>query len=276
MIESALLTAVAAATMAAVSPAPSDDFNDNLRGPAWSLIQDDPALSLAETNGQLQVTSTPPGSSINDAIYLSNGPHGFRLATDTDFSASIRFAVDPSRITPADPATPSTADLGLVFGVGTDATGFDAAAVSLGLSNTAVLDSTGAAVITRTNDNQSIRDTSLIALGIADVQGIMTLNYQSDIDRLTLALLLDGVSAPAVWFDLDGVVQGTEPTGWDADSLLVSFGVRGNDFDVQPGGLILDDFVLTSGRVVAIPEPGLAMLLGPMVIGLLGRRRRHG
>jgi len=231
----------------AFAQAQSDDFNDNTIGSQWTLLQDAPTeLSLSETNGRLEAASFAPSSPATDALYLSNGTDGFRLATDTDFEITIDYNLG------AFSGSGGLSDaLALVFGIGRDLDGTDSAAIGFG--PTAFGPQLAGAH--RTDDNQTV----VPILG-GNPSGTFTITYNSAGDDLALG-------TGALSFSLLDTVR----TIWGADDLLVSFGIRGNAYTLTPGGTYLDNFSIVSGRV--IPEPGTAAML-LLVAGSMLRRRR--
>ncbi len=252
----------AASTLAWIAPgsfAQSDTFNDNLIGPAWSLLQDAPSeLSLSETNGRVEITASSPTSPNTDALYLSTGLDGFRLATDNDFEITLDYHLggyDSSAATIGDL-------LGLTFGVGRDLDGTDSAAIGFAVSRQLLMGflpvtTTALGAAHRTDDAQS----STVLSVPGSITGTFRIAYDTAGDDLTL-----GVNGDT--FILEDTVQ----TIWDADDLLVSFGVRGNGFSLNTGETYLDNFTVVSGHV--IPEPASAALLLAPMAGLLMKRRR--
>ena len=232
---------------------PTDNFNDNARGPEWSLVQDDAALALSETNARLEVLASNPVSPNTDALYLSNGLSGFRLSTAADFSLAIdySFASFTSSI--------DGGALGVVFGVGRDLDGTDSAAIGIGYTDIGPAVLSALTVAHRTDDAQTVQP-----LAVAPpTAGTFLVTYDNAGDDLTLAL--EGSTSS---FTLADTVR----TVWGADDLLVSFGARGNGFTVTSGQAFLDDFEVRTGTVV--PEPGtLGMLLLPAAVLRRGRRR---
>ena len=84
-----LLMALSGPAAAAIA----DDFNDNSISSMYALIEDDPGkLWLGETNQRLELRSSGPGSSNNDALYLSSGTSGFQLLTSSNFQISIEYS----------------------------------------------------------------------------------------------------------------------------------------------------------------------------------------
>lgn len=226
--------------------AQSDDFNDNTIGSQWTLLQDAPTeLSLSEINGRLEAASSPATSPNTDALYLSNGTGGFRLATDTDFEITIDYNLGGFS------GSGGLSDaLALVFGIGRDLDGTDSSAIGFG--PTAFGPQLAGAH--RTDDNQTV----VPILG-GSPSGTFTITYDAAGDDLALG-------AGALSFPLLDTVQAI----WGADDLFVSFGIRGNAYALTPGETYLDNFNIVSGRV--IPEPGtVAMLL--LAAGSMFRRQ---
>ena len=242
-----------ALVVARPAAAQSDDFNDGIIGPQWSLVVDDPAnLNVAETGGRAVVTSTTGGSPTNDALYLSDGPNGFRLSTASDFSMQIDYRFS----TPAGTAGNGSA-VGLVFGVGRDLDGTDSAAVGYGYATVFGQTVGSTAFAFRTDDNQSTPQTNFAAPN----NGTLTVSYDAAADLLTAT---DGAAMP---FTLANTVRGV----WGADSLYVSFGARGSGIATPSGGATLDNFVINSGVIVPVPEP---VSVGFAAVALLALRRR--
>ena len=240
--------------VARAASAQSDDFDDGLVGPQWSLVVDDPAnLNIAETGGKAVVTATTGGSPNNDALYLSNGPGGFRLSTASDFAMQIDYRFPA----PAASAGNGSA-VGLVFGVGRDLDGTDSAAVGYGYATAFGLTAGSAAFAFRSDDAQSPTQTNFAAPN----NGTLTLNYDADADVLSASV---GGGVP---FTLADTVRGV----WGADALYVSFGARGRGIATPAGGASFDNFLVTSGVVVPVPEPAAA---GPLALALLAARRRR-
>ncbi len=219
-----------------------DDFNDNVTGPQWTTVVDEPqTLSVFEFSERLNVIANSPPSLSTDALYLSNGPSGFRMSTAADFELALDYAFngfDGERADDGDALT-------LVFGVGRDEAGTDSAAVGYGAAAQEVLGTTvisevlvGAA---RTNNAQT---QELLGLG-GPSTGTFSITYDASADDLRL-----GVGGNEML--LDDVVQGE----WNADSLLVSFGARGSAFFLLSGDAWLDNFQIVSGDV--LPIGGLA------------------
>ena len=261
LVAACSLLLLAPSTRAA--PLPTDGFADGVRGPLWSLVQDDPSLALSEANGRLEAIAADPADLNLDALYLSNGTAGFRLATDTDFAVTL--AYDFNGFTPENPAEGE--GLALALGVGRDLDGTDAAAVAFGVGNTRIpgtpfrVNAQAGGVASRSGDQQSVDGTFL---GQAS-SGTFEIRYDALLDDLTL-----GFAGTTNSVTLEDRVRGV----WGADALFVSFGVRGSGFSTASGDAWLDDFAVVSGRVVAVPEPtGLAAVAAG---GLLLARRRRG
>lgn len=235
--------------------AAQDNFDDNTRGPQWSLVVDNPAaLDLAEQNGRLEILSTGTGARTDDALYLSNGPAGFRLSTHDNFDIRVDYSftgyTDQSSLGDA---------LLLVFGIGRDLNGEDSAAIGWGYTK---LDPLGFPIIVgglaagvRSNDAQT---TTPIGLGASS--GTLRITYDSELD-----LLLLGNGDLSLQHTESGLVRGT----WGADELYVSLGARGRGFATTSGQAYLDNFQVVTGTV--IPEPATA---GLIAVGTLLLRRR--
>lgn len=233
---------VVAAVFAAASVASgqSDNFNDGVIGPAWTLLQDNPAqLSLTEAGGVLGVTSVGSGGRSDDALYLSNGPAGFRLSTADPFSLQLDYTFG---------ATDNNATAGdllaVVFGIGRDLAGTDSAAVGFGAANSGA--SFTATTVAYRIDNVE----TVIAAPSLTTGSTFTIAYNPTGDVLTLTGA--GLSQP-----LPGLVQGA----WNADAVFVSFGARGTGFTTTPATTFLDNFTLITGTVVPVPEPAALSLL---------------
>ena len=245
-----LLAAVLTVTNSALGQ--SDDFNDNARGPQWTLLEDDPAtLSLLEQNQQLEVIADAPPTSNIDAIYLSNGAGGFKLSTAADFDISIDYSITDWT------ALGGTSELiTLVLGVGRDLDGTDSAAIGVGLSGFGAL---GYGAAYRIDDQQTAVPINILPLG----SGTIFVSYDALGDDLTLGL--NGGSAY--------ILQDTVVGIWNADSLWVSFGARGSGHTLATGHASLDNFIIESGDVIPIPEPATATLL--LTAATLALRRRR-
>jgi hypothetical protein len=231
-----------------------DNFDDNVRGPQWSEVADDPSLAVSETSGRLNVLANAPDSPNFDAIYLSDGPQGFRLSTATDFAITIDYI-----FTAATLDTPG-GGLGLVFGVGTDETGFNSAAIGYGYSG---LGTTSTVVVSRTNDDPTPRGFDLTLPNT----GQFAVVYVAANDALIFGTFVNG--NPTEVAILDDVVKGD----WNADSLLVSFGARGNGYSTSFGDAYFDNFAVQIGTLV--PEPTALAIIGLSAVALLGGRRRR-
>ena len=245
---------VAVGGAASAATIQDDDFNDNAIGSRWSLIQDSGNLTLAEQNQRLEASYTAGGSVNDDAIYLSNGVDGFRLATDQDFAIRLDYSFSPGSAVDAGVGE----GVAVVFGVGRDVDGTDAAAIGRGVTNAGFNPALETGVLAvREGDVQS---TTLAAVPAA---GTFEISYDAAGDVLTLGTVGGAGYAEA------GLVRGV----WNADSLLVSMGVRGKGFSLA--GTTLDDFRIVEGRVV--PEPALAGLLpAAALLGWRGRGARRG
>jgi hypothetical protein len=238
-----------------------DDCNDDLTGPAWSVVTDDPVhLALAEQNQRLEMLSSGGGADSDDALYLSNGPGGFRVSTAQDFHLTVDYSFGAYRSAGA-----AGDALALDFGVGRDLDGTDSAAVGFGYTAVAFGGGTvavpGGLVAHRVDDVQGTDAASLTA----PASGTFDLAYDSTADDLTLSIVGGSLS-----YTLDGTVRGT----WGADSLLVSFGGRGSGFATASGDAYLDNFRLLSGQTVPVPEPAMGSLgaLGAAALVMLRRR----
>ncbi|HEY0008164.1 MAG TPA: PEP-CTERM sorting domain-containing protein, partial [Tepidisphaeraceae bacterium] len=236
----------------------SDNFDDNVTGPAWTQVIDDPSLTLAEQGGQLNVIANASNNPNNDALYLSNGPMGFRLATTADFS----FRIDYSLGSPTPTSNTFGPEFGLVLGLGRDLEGTDSAAIGIGVipfvNNTLLA---GLKVGHRTDD---VQVTDAQEAFVFATSGTFVISYDAAGDDLTLTTA--GRTTPL--FVLTDTVRGV----WGAEDLLVSFGGRGNAFTTSSTSpSYLDNFVIDTGPLV--PEPASLSLLGLAATALLARRR---
>ena len=236
--------------LASTASAQSDDFNDGVLGSQWQRVVDNPAnLDLAETGGVIDVTATPGGSPNDDALYLSNGPDGFRLSTATNFSIAIDY-----RFTA--PTTGSGA-VALVLGVGRDLDGTDSAAIGYAYGSTPI-GILGGSIFGYRIDDQSFPPNPTSAVNpFAANTGTLTISYDAATDTLT------GGAGGTVAAPVVGVVRGT----WGADSVFVSFGARGQGLSVPGGTATLDDFNLLGGTVVPVPEPSAGLLGAGVIVG---------
>lgn len=217
----------------------SDNFNDNALGSYWTLLEDSHStLSLVEQNNRLEVIASSPSSLSTDAIYLSNGLNGFQISTSHDFLISIDYSYTGIAI----PGSGLFDAISLVLGVGRDLDGTDSAAIGVApLFNTLY---TGAAF--RTDDVQTPAP-----IGSAPTSGTMFVSYDAETDDLLLGLMTIGRS-----FKLEDTVVGK----WNASSLWVSFGARGNGYTLVSGNASLDNFQITEGGVTPVPEPATSTL----------------
>ena len=248
-----VLAALLPLCLSAAAFAQSDDFDDGVVGPQWSLVVDDPAnLTLAETGGKLVVTSTTGGDANDDALYLSDGPAGFRLSTAGDFSMQIDY-----RFTAPAATNGNGSAVGLVFGVGRDLDGTDSAAVGYGYATAFGLTAGSGAFAFRSDDVQSPTQPNFAAPN----SGTLTMSYDAANDLLT------ATAGGGAAFTLANAVRGV----WGADALYVSFGARGSGLQTPAGGATLDNFLVTSGVVIPVPEPAAT---GGVALALLALRRR--
>ncbi|MCC6680948.1 MAG: hypothetical protein IT445_08600 [Phycisphaeraceae bacterium] len=227
----------------------SDNFNDNVRGPQWSLLEDSPSeLSLAEIAGRVQVAASDPASSSTDALYLSNGTAGFRLATDADFQITLDYnfgSYDDTGIT-------NLEGLALVFGVGRDLDGTDSAAIGVGPVH---IDLGFGAFTTpllvgasRTDDVQSEAILSSLFPPAPFTAGTFIITYNAAGDDLILASNVTGTSPYA----LNDTVQSI----WNADALYVSLGARGSGITLTDNNTFFDNFTIVTGHVMFDLHPG--------------------
>jgi hypothetical protein len=243
--------AIALLALAAAASAQSDNFDDGVRGPQWSLVVDQPAvLDLAETGGSLSITGQAGGVASNDALYLSNGAAGFRLSTAADFA--IRLGYDFSAV---QSSAGAGSQLGLVFGVGRDLAGTDSAAVAYAIGDTGAGLIGGLGFAWRTDGVQ----TSGVPDFSRPAAGTFFVTWDAEIDRLSLG---DGTKTYLLY--------NTVLAEWGADALFISLGGRGAGLETLAGDATLDDFVITSGQIVAVPEPAVGL---PLLAGLMLLRR---
>ncbi|MEM7625580.1 MAG: hypothetical protein AAF333_08130 [Planctomycetota bacterium] len=227
---------------AAATSSFDDGFSDGAAGPQWSIIADSPIeLSLAETGGQLQVLAASPALATTDALYLSNGPEGFTLATDADFRITLDYS-----FVGFDAGNASVGDLlGVTFGVGRDLDGTDSAAIGFAVSRQLVgpfaIDGTALGEAHRIDDVQTENILNLLG----PTSGTFDITYDASGDDLTLGV-------DSFTFTLEDTVR----TVWDADDLFVSFGARGNGFSLNPGDAALDNFTIVEGHVLPACTPG--------------------
>lgn len=237
-----------------------DSFASSGVSSQWSTLTDNPGvLDLVQQSGRLEAIANAPVSINDDALYLSNGAAGFRLSTTSDFEITLGYD-----FTQVSANGPTGTAMTLVFGVGRDLDGFDSAAIGYGFVSTDLLGSPivlpGLGGAYRTNDVQTESP-----LGFGASSGTFRIVYDSVGDVLTLG---DG----ALSYSLTDVVRA--PGAWNADSLYVSMGVRGNGFTLNSGDASLDNFSVVSGTVLPIPEPTPSVLcLGGLLL-LVGRRQR--
>lgn len=250
----AVLASMPLCTAAMGSVVASDDF-DVLTdvNSKWTQVIDNPSqLTVIRQNQRVEAISTGSTSANNDALFLSNGPGGFRLSTADDFEIAIDFSFTHAAL--AGGASIQDATL-LDFGVGRDLDGQDSAAIGFGYINGGI-PIAGVAFASRINDSQSL------SYGVnGSTSGTFVISYNAAGDDLT-ASIQGGPS-----FVLNDTVQSI----WGASDLLVSFGARGNGMVFGSGDATLDNFVVRSGTLV--PEPATMGLLGIAAMGLLKRKR---
>lgn len=234
-----------------------DNFNDNAMGSQWTLLSDDAAhLNLAEQNQRLEMIADAPASSATDALYLSNGPAGFRLSTAQDFHITIDYSFTGYSL-----AGGNGMALALDFGVGRDLDGTDSAAVGVGYATENIgfpITVQGAVIGYRTDDVETQSPYLL-----PPSTGTFDIAYDAAGDDLTL-----GIEGTSISSTLADTVRGV----WGANDLLVSFGARGNGFSTTSGDAWLDNFTILEGTTV--PEPMSSALLGFGAAGMLLKRRR--
>ncbi|MCX5673981.1 MAG: PEP-CTERM sorting domain-containing protein [Planctomycetota bacterium] len=243
-----------AMSVPAVANTFQDNFGDNAMGPQWTLVQDDPPrLWLEETLGRLELRAAAPVSSSTDALYLSNGAGGLQLKVSSDFTVSIDYNFS---------AFSGTGGIALDLGIGRDLAGTDAAAVAYLRYNVP------------TDPLSPLKDRALgaayrvggaqqevpIALSFPD-SGTLTLHYDSAADQLTLG-------AGASTTILANLVKGQ----WNADTVWVSFGGRGDGLTLAGGNAYLDNLSVT-GDIIAVPEPATLALVALGGLAVLRRRR---
>jgi hypothetical protein len=249
---------------------PSDDFNDNTRAATWSEIEDDAALlAVAEQGQRLEAVSGKTSASDLDAIYLSNGPTGFRLSAQDDFQ--MRISYDIGAALPLANTSGSDWRFALDFGFGTTAGGEDSFAAAVAWApfpiGGAPFRATGAAY--RVGNVQS----PLAPItAFAPQAGTIYISYDTGDDEIYVSDT--GYGAANADYTQGGLVQGT----WDADSLLVAFGARGHGVDVAAGAAWLDNFAVEQGTILPVPEPATTAAALPLLAlagaGLSGRGRR--
>lgn len=246
----ALLVAVGGFTASAAVL--TDNFDDNVIGPLWQTVIDNPAtLNLVEQNERVDLLANGPTSAHTDALYLST----FRLSTASNFEITLDYrAAVPSW------SGASFGDIaGIVFGVGTDREGDQSAAMIYGYGYAGVGAIPASGVGYRLGSATDIQGNGIIPDLVN--QGTFTIHYDSASDTLTF--LRAGVEVDA----LENIVRGN----WGATDLLVSFGARGKGAVTSAGDWWVDNFTIVSG--VLVPEPtSAALLIGATC--LLGRRRR--
>lgn len=249
---SVLLVAALAVTSAPVAAATiSDSFTGTAPSAYWSVLQDAPAQLWLEQDDRINVLSSAAGSASNDAIYLSDGASGFRLRTDSDFVITIDY--DVTTFT-------GSGLIALNLGVGNDLDGQDSAAIGFVCSSNPLLNQLLVPAY-RINDVE----TSVPMVPVAS-SGTLLVQYDSAVDILTLGLD-DGISFHRV--KLPGLVR----TTWNATSLWVAFGARGQGLVFSSGDATLDNLTI-NGHFTAVPEPAtLAMILAGGALAMLRRRR---
>lgn len=247
---------VLAAGDALAASAYDDTFNVPGIAPQWDYVTDSGlGLQRSVTDNNLAATVTGPVTPAADAIYLSsNATGGFRLSTAADFSFQIDYNLQSLA------SSGLFKDASVVLGLGRDVAGTDSAAIARTLFTTGGPISELNQVVYRVDNTQS-----LAPLAGGNASGTFTVDYDASLDRITLG---NGVASYSLPFDIR---TGTE---WDnADLLYVSFGVRSQSGDITTLNATLDDFVITQGTAVAIPEPSSLALLG--IAGLMVARRRR-
>ncbi|MCE5324837.1 MAG: PEP-CTERM sorting domain-containing protein [Planctomycetaceae bacterium] len=246
----AVVVAIAAPMAAA---AVTDTFTGTTIAPYWTVLADDPATLSLEQNDQLNVLATGPGSASNDAIYLSNGPAGFRLKTDGDFLITIDYAVT---------SFTGTGSIALDLGVGKDLDGQDSAAIGFMCSSNPLFNQ-GLGAAYRINDVETS-----VPINYVPASGTLLVQYEAATDTLTLGL------NDANEFHRVGVANLVRDT-WDAESLWVSFGARGQGLVFSGGNATLDNLNIV-GHISEIPEPTtLALILTGGFLAIVNRRRRR-
>ena len=240
---------LATPALTAWASAVDDDFTTALLAPQWSRLEDAPAqLTLAQQNGRVEVLANNPSSNLIDALYLSNGPQGFRLGTTQDFEITLDYALTPGSV---DASNAVLGDLlGLVFGVGRDLDGTDSAAIGYGIGRQQlgpfITNGTALAAGVRIDDAQTENVLSVFSPNA----GTFRIAYDAAGDDLTLGVTQAGISAL--------VLQDTVRGLWNAESLFVSLGARGGGFSFSSGDAWLDGFRVLSGDV----QPIVAALAG--------------
>lgn len=242
-------------TASAITIPFTDSFTTNSTGPEWQVILDAPSdLFLEQNAGTLQVLAPASTNPNNDALYISDGPAGFRLLTSSNFEIRIDYSFASYQ------SSVDGGQFGLVFGVGRDLPdGTDSAAIGYGYFDAGPLVTGIATAQYRINDSPS----SLTTIPGGNT-GTFVISYTTVGDTLTLGI--NGAGSTSY----NGIVQGQ----WAADSVYVSFGGRGAGFVTAGSNAYFDNFQVLSG--VAIPEPHAILLtIFPLAALALAQFRRN-
>jgi hypothetical protein len=122
----------------------------------------------------------------------------------------------------------------------------------------------------RVNDVETPSSLSdLLIDGLASTSGTLWIFYDESEDKVYLS---NESYDPG---DADDTITGLVKGTWNASSLYVAVGATVQNSTVEESDLaFLDNFELTSGTTVPVPEPGSLMLLLAGATAPLFRRRR--
>lgn len=227
-----------------------DNFDDNTIGSDWTYYSQ-PGLTLSEASQRVNALSAGTGALTTDALYLST----FNLSAADDFEIRVDYSFE-SYQTAGGLLTAAS----LVFGIGTDTSGADSAAIGFGYRNFGT-PTAMTSVGYRINGAQTLD----ISYPNVPSSGTFVISYDQSEDKLYL-----GVDGSAPTETLTGLVG----SSWGGDPLLVSLGIRGNGFVTANGNAWFDNFRVESGSIV--PEPVSFGWIGLSGCLLIGRRRRRG